>query len=210
MARNLSDNFKAAILSPTLRPALLFQGSFSNQWITLWNGMGTLSWSGFDFLGNGWLQNSSGVLESDDMVANGMDITLAGVPSEAMALVLNSANQGADGFLYLAMLDVSGTILGVCTLYRGKYDLAQLVESVDAPTITISYENHYIDLERPREFRYNPQSQKVWYPADKGFDFVPKLADAKIFWGSKKTDKKKTKRTKVSKGRGNRAKGNLR
>lgn len=210
MSRNLSDNFKTALAAKTIYPAYLFSGMFSNQLITLWNGVGPISWNGVLYQGNGWLQNSSGITESEDMVANGMDIDLAGVPSEVLSLVLTSGNQGQEGILYLALLDSGSNIVGVTMLYRGKYDLAQIVESPDTPMVTVSYENHYIDLERPREFRYNPQSQKIWYPNDLGFDFVPKLADKKIFWGVLKKDKKKAARTKTIQRRGSRAKGNNR
>lgn len=198
MSRTLSAPFLAALALKELRPVLLFQGLFKGQWVNLWNGIGDIVWNSVTYSGNGWLHNSSGCLETEDMVTNGMDITLAGVPPSVISLVLTSANQGADGFLHLGLLDTSNAIVGICTLYRGKYDLTELNESVDAPTVSISYENHYIDLERPREFRYNHESQKAWYPSDRGFEFVGKLADQHIFWGTVKKTKQKSARNKVT------------
>jgi hypothetical protein len=39
-----------------------------------------------------------------------------------------------------------------------------------------------IDLLRPKTRRYTGEDQKIDFPSDLGFDFVPELQDQQIIW----------------------------
>lgn len=185
--RGLSADFITEINAGVYRPALFFEGVFTNGTLNLWTGYGDISWNSKTWLGNGWLHVGGAVSkESDDLAANGLSIELAGVPLSVISLVLSESKQGAPGKLWLGFLNSSnGVVSSPYLMFDGKYDLAEIDERQEDPVITIAYESRLIDLERSREFRYNTETQHtVWgYTEDRGFEYLPSVRDWSGAWG---------------------------
>ncbi len=193
MTRALTTALKDRLIASPTTPCYLWSGVFNGIPLYLWSGYGNLSWSGQTWLGNGWLQGFSGGSEQSDLSAQEMLVTLAGVPQDIISLVL-TANQGASGEFYIGALDTAGAIVVDPYLnFRGKLDVAKIKDDVDSPTVTISYESRLVDLDRPREFRYSTESQKIFYPTDRGFDYCSSAAQWDGTWANKKVEIKKKK-----------------
>lgn len=193
MTRALTTALKNRLLTSPTTPCYLWTGTFNGTPLYLWSGYGNLSWDSKTWLGNGWLQGFSGGSEQTDISAQEMVVTLAGVPQDIVSLVIN-ANQGAAGKFYIGALDTAGAIVvDPYLVFTGKLDVPKIVDDVESPTITISYESKLLDLDRPREFRYNTESQKVFYPTDKGFEYTSIAARWDGTWSNKKVDIKKKK-----------------
>lgn len=62
-------------------------------------------------------------------------------------------------------------------------DVMQIDDSGETARITISVESKLIDLERSRERRYEDADQRIDWPSDRFFKFVPSIQDAEIVWG---------------------------
>ncbi len=203
MARAITSDFRDELLASTNCPIFLYEGVFVGFTLRLWNGLGNLTWDGNTWLGNGWFRDFSSIEESDDISVTGMEITLAGVPQDLISTVLSSVKQNASGKLWLGFLNSSGAVIADPYLtFEGKLDVPIIDDQPDGPIIQISYESHLVDLDRTKEYRYTTESQKLFDAADKGFEFVEKIAATwKGQWGAtKKQIDKKTARKATTRG----------
>lgn len=192
MTRNLSSLVIDEILASKFSPCLLFEGVFSSTTLRLWNGTGNLTYDGNTYLGNGWFQGVNPNNETGAIEATGVELLLAGVPQSLISLILNNPIQGAAGNFYIGFLDSSGDLVADPYLYfAGKLDVPTLEEDPEKPSISITYESRLVDLDRPREFRYTDESQKTFYPTDRGLEYLIYLQDYDGFWGSDKVVIKK-------------------
>lgn len=200
MARNLTTSVKTEIAASLNRPFLLFEGEFSTFTLRLWTGSYDLSWDSKTWLGNGWFTTISSIEESNDLSANGIDITLSGVPQAMISTILDQVKQNAPGRVWLGFLDASGSVIADPYLaFSGKLDVPTIDDQVDGPVISISYESIMIDFDKEREYRYTPESQKLFNVNDKGFEYVAQIAKGyKGQWGpTQKQIKKREERNKV-------------
>jgi hypothetical protein len=189
MARDLTASVQAAIDAAEVKPFLLFEGNFSSGTVRMWSGYGDLSWNGFTWVGAGNLAAVSPVNENDEIRANGITVSLSGIPSEMISLVLNEVGQGRLGRLYIGFLDASDAIIADPILsFEGRLDVPALEDNGETAMITITYESRLIDLQRARESRYTNEEQKRLYPGDVGFEFVPYLQDVVLNWGRAEAD----------------------
>ena len=186
--RALTSGMQTAIAAGTVRPVIFFEGIFdsggSDSYLRLWTGLGTIAWSGHNWIGAGELMGIGNIDETTDLSAVGFTITLNGMPSVDIGLALNDIRQGRAGKLWLGCFDASGNLIAdPYPLRRGRLDYSVVDESGDTCTVRIQYEDRLIDQERPRECRYTSADQQIDYPADLGFEFVPNLQDKQIQWG---------------------------
>lgn len=104
MARVLSSVMQAQIASGDVKPVLFFEGDIAGTTLRLWSGSSNIEWDGKTWLGNGWLHGISSLKGDNTLAANGASITLSGVPSELIAAMLSSLQQGAIGRLWLGFV----------------------------------------------------------------------------------------------------------
>lgn len=184
--RSLHADLLTALASPTLYPAILFEGEFVGGWVRLWTGIGDLVWSGNTYLGAGEYLSCSSIDEAEGAASRGVQITLTANASLVSA-ALGSVQQGATGRVLLALFDAAGALQGdPVQLFAGRLDVPEISRTGDRCTVSISYEDELVDLERPRIRRYTPEDQALTDPTDRGFEFVTALQDASVVWGSSK------------------------
>lgn len=202
--RDLTAEFITHLTAARNRPAFFYEGVFVGFTLQLWSGIGSIVWDGKTWLGNGWLQPFKGIEESDDLGSTGMEITLAGVPQSLISTMLGSAMQNANGKLWFGFIDDAGDVVDAPYLmFHGRLDVPTIDDKADGPIIQISYESKLIDLDRSQEFRYTPESHKIFNPTDRGFEYTAQLAKGwKNQWGAnakkikKKQDREEARRKK--------------
>ena len=69
------------------------------------------------------------------------------------------------------------------TLFDGQMDKMNIQDSGDTANVTITCESKLISLQNPKIRRYTLEDQKLDFPNDKGFEFIPSLQDKVITWG---------------------------
>lgn len=183
--RDLTSAMQTEVGKTEVAPFLMFEGEFINGKVRIWSGYGALIWNGFEWSGTGTLIQISSVTETNETSANGITVTLSGIPSELISLALAEVKQGASGKVYLGLLEGQNVINDPILLFSGKLDVPTISDDGETAVITISYESRLIDLERPRVNRYTPEDQKRLFPGDLGLDYVPSIQDKKITWGTK-------------------------
>lgn len=181
--RDLSAGLATAVTDDVVYPVLFFEGEFATGTGRWWSGLGEFSWNGYTWMGLGGLVKMSPIGESTDTKAQGFTVDLSGQSSANLSLALSACRQGRAGRVWLGALTAAGVLVDdPYLLKQGKLDVAGGTDDGQSATITVSYEDRLIDLERPREWRYTTESQRQFYPADLGFEFVPSLQDAVDVW----------------------------
>lgn len=183
--RDMTAGMGTAITERSVKPILIMEGEFSTGFARYWTGYGTLTWNGYLWVGLGYLVAVSDISEGVEISAKSFTVDLNGQATENIALALSAAasSQGKTGRLWLGLLDASGAVIADPILLRsGRLDVARGTEAGETATITVTYEDNLVDLERPMDYRYTTESQRLFYPEDLGFEFVPGLQDAVDVW----------------------------
>lgn len=200
MSRDLTVDMASEIVAPTIRPFYLFEADLSSEVLRLSSTNYDLSWDSETWLGNGWFRGLGSVRETGAIESSSLEVTLAGVSSALLALVLNYARQNLVGRIYLGMFNSSGSIIAdPFVLWEGGLDVPKILDTDRELTIGLSYVSAMVILKRAREWRYTDQQQQTLFSGDKGFEFVTALSQWSGFWGNKekpKTSKKNSKKKK--------------
>lgn len=182
--RDLTSGMLSAIAQGVVRPAIFYQGEFvdgseNTVYLRLWTGVGTYSWSGYDWTGGGNLMAVSPIEENTENKAVGFEITMSGMPSAKIALALQSARRNKPGKIWLALFDASlNLVADPYLLKRGKFSMIPIEDNGTTCTLKATYEDRLIGLQKSSEMRYTTESQKLRDPDDLGFEYVESLQDA--------------------------------
>ncbi len=136
------------------------------------------------YIGIGELGGVSEVQESDGLGAQGITLTLSGVPQDKVALAISHIQHNRIATLWVAALDINtGELIdSPYQLFQGYTDVPSIKDNGTTSTINLAVENKMIDLARARTRRYTGEDQKIDSPDDLGFDFVPALQDYEVIW----------------------------
>lgn len=181
--RNIGPDIVAQLRSSPIRPFILCDIEFADQWLHAWSGIGSLGINGNTYLGVGTLGKVSTISETSDIRANGLDLTLSGVPSNLVMEALGECQQGQPVIVSLGFMDASWQIIDQpVLLFRGSMDAVSIKEGTDTCSIIVSAESRMTDLRRPRVRRYTDDDQQRTAPGDRGFEFVPMVQDWNGNW----------------------------
>lgn len=189
MSRDLSANLLGQIEAESLQPFIAVEIVFSTGVTRAWSGYGQLYIDSNLYLGVGTLGNISQIPESSETKASGIIVTLSGIPNDVLAAALRQGYQGRPLTVYMGALSANSqnstrNLIGdPIILFKGITDTMNINQGAETTSISISVENRLIDLERPRVRRYTSQDQKLYFPNDKGLDFVTYIQEREIPWG---------------------------
>ena len=184
MSRDITSAVNTILESDNLSPFLAVDLAFDGGHFVCWTGYGNISFGGTTFIGGGDFLNVSQISETAEIQANGINVTLSGIPSDLISSALNETYQGRPAKLYLGVLDANGAVVAdPYLIFSGRMDTMGIEDSGDTANISLTAESRLIDLERSRERRYTSEDQKIDYPNDKGLEFIADLQDKEIVWG---------------------------
>ena len=190
MARDITTAFKNAIQGSVVKPVIGVELEFSDGTLRFWNGYGNLTMtaggSSKTFTGAGDLLGVSEIEESSTLSMSGVTLTLAGIKSSIIATALGANYTNRKGAIYLGLYDTSSNVIAdVYTLFKGNMDVMNIQEGADTCIITLKLESRLITFEKASNRMYTLEDQKVDFPNDIGFEFIPDLQDKEITWGKK-------------------------
>ena len=190
MARDITTAFKNAIEGSVVKPIIGIELEFSDGTLRFWNGYGDLTMtaggSSKTFVGAGDMLGVSEVEESSTLSMSGVTLTLAGIKSSIIATALGANYTNRKGAIYLGLYDTSSNVIAdVYTLFKGNMDVMNIQEGADTCIITLKLESRLITFEKASNRMYTLEDQKVDFPNDIGFEFIPDLQDKEITWGKK-------------------------
>lgn len=182
--RNLSTEMQAVSTAEVVRPIMFVECEFDSGDINLWNGVGSLTYNGKNYIGAGNLLAVEPVSESTDLRANGTSVTLSGLNNTLVGLAKDEDYQGRALTVKLGAMDENNDVIAdPVIMFSGFMDTMMLTESGESSTITIDVENKLIQMDRARVRRFTDNDQRIDYPNDDGFSFVTKIQDREINWG---------------------------
>tara|TARA_Y100000310_G_scaffold339892_1_gene433999 strand:+ start:134 stop:712 length:579 start_codon:yes stop_codon:yes gene_type:complete len=188
MARNITSAFNTAITNTVVRPIFAVELDLSTGILRFWNGLGditmTAGGSSQTFTGLGDLMSISAIEESTSIKANNVSMSLSGIKSSLISSALGANYTNRNASVYIGLFDTSKNVIAdVYTIFKGKMDVMQISEDGDTSVVTLKCENRLITLDRANERRYTLEDQKIDFPSDLGFEFIPDLQDKQIVWG---------------------------
>jgi hypothetical protein len=183
VSRNITVDAATAVESAVYAPVYLVQITFSNETIYVHSATGTISWNGHNWLGVGVLGSISTIAESSDTQANGIVLTLSGIPTEYLTDALTYADGHGTAQVLLGCMLANGTLVAdPFPLYLGFTDSPAIDCSTETISLSIAVENRLSDMQRSQQLRYTDATQRVRYPSDASFQFVQFVADLFINW----------------------------
>lgn len=187
MSRDLEAALVTEITASKLRPVCLFEFLFRDGDVRFWNGLGDLTALSQTFTGSGTLLAVSDYEETQSLEAQGLKFTLSGIPSNILSLSLDRGQYyNRECAFYFGALDDAGVLVSEpYKQFSGFMDVMEITEAGETCSIEINAENKMLILNRKKDRRYTPEDQKIYYPSDLGFDFVPTMQDKEIIWKAK-------------------------
>lgn len=185
MGRGLAAGMAAAVARDVVRPVILYKGEFTSGDVYLWTGLGPMSWSGQTWQGIGWIIAIGPVTENTGLKADGIVVTLSGIPGDMVGKALSEVQHGKEGTLWLGALDDAGALAAdPVNFYTGRVDIVSIQKGLTAQ-ITLTYENRVLNT-APTILRYTHEDQQLLYPGagDKGFIYASQLQQKVLSGGA--------------------------
>lgn len=184
--RDLTPNMATELESANIAPILLAQLEFDSGTLYMWNGYGTLTWEGKDYLGGGNLVTVATLEETQELEAKSLVVTLSGIPTSLLSLALNERTRGRAFRMWLGAMDTGGSPLQLIgdpyRAFTGLMDVMEISDDGDTALIRLSVESSLLIGQRVKVFHYTSEDQKKTYPNDLGLDMINQLQDKAVIW----------------------------
>ena len=183
MTRDITAGMIAEITADKLTPITLVKFEFDSGDVTLWDGIGDLSWSGDTYTGSGGLLAMSPIIESGDLVANSVEFVLSGIDAAIVSTALSEDYQGRPVSMWRGAFDSSRAIIAdPILIFAGTMDVMPIRDEGATATVSVVAESEIRSLTRASTRKWTSMDQKAFYPNDKGFDEVPQIQDDSVLW----------------------------
>ena len=158
---------------------------FDSGTLNLWSGIGNFTGSdGLTYTGAGELLNIENVDEDKELSSTNMTIGISGLSENIVTYATTEDYQNRPMTIKMFFFhpDTDDEI-GNVILFKGRMDTLTVVDG-DSFSVVISAENKLIDLTRPKNLFYTAETQNFLYSGDKGLEFVAKIREQTVNWGS--------------------------
>jgi hypothetical protein len=184
MSRDLTSAIQAELLKMKVRPIIFVEAVFTSGTLRVWSGIGTISWNGQTWTGVGNLGGISPISEGTEPHADGIELSLSGIPSDLVTKALGECRPNAPVKLWFGFLDEAEAVIAApYQSFGGRADVPSVEEGGDTSTIKLRVENRLVDFNRARERRFTHEDQQIDYPGDLGFEYVAGLQEWNGAWG---------------------------
>jgi hypothetical protein len=183
MTRSLSAGLLAEIATNKLNPVeLVYLGIDVGYYFT--DHYKNLTYDGNTYTASSLFLGSSEVQETADVAVNTLTLKFSGADTTIISLLLNNNYMNKPAQVYRGFLnDSQALIADPFLLFDGRISSFSLEENVTTSSVNIIVTSHWADFEKTSGRRTSENSQKLYFPNDKGMEFASKTAQ-KIKWGS--------------------------
>ncbi len=185
MSRDLPTGWAAIFAARIVRPVFLVDLDWPSGMVYAWNGYGNITWNGHTYLGTGHLGSISPISESKGGQANGVILTMTGIPSDRIVDALANDAQGRSGKVWLTGMTVPGVFdADPYPIFDGVIDVTPMEDEGETCSLSVMLEKELIDR-RLTERRNTHEDQQIDFPGDDIFQYVAGLATKEGTWGGK-------------------------
>lgn len=186
MSRGITSALNTVFSSSHIRPFVAVDLDFSGGNVTVWSGLGNITFASTTFVGTGEILGISAITENGSVQANGLNINFNGLDSALVSTALTENYQGRSAKVYLGTItDAYAVVADPYLLFSGRMDTMNISDDGEKANISVSCESRLIDLNRPKVRRYTQADQKTEFPDDAGLDFISSLQEKSIKWSAK-------------------------
>jgi len=157
---------------------------FDSGAVNVWTGAGDFTGSdGITYIGAGEFLSVSNVEESAELSSTNLTITLSGLNSKIVEYATTENYQSRPVTLNMFFFHPeTAEEVEKVILFKGRMDTLSVTDG-DSFSVIISCENLLIDLTRPKNLFFTPETQNFLHSGDKGLEFVPRIQEQTINWG---------------------------
>lgn len=186
MTRSIASANETASQAPVIVPVFFVKLEFDSGDVLLHTGLGSITWGGDTYTGAGAIGKITPVDEDSELSRSTVQLTLRGLPTDIVSIVLGEYYQGRTATIYLGYLDQTTLALVADPLivYRGRMDTAT-IEQGETLAVTLSVESRFSAWDKPLIRRYNHADQQSRYAGDRGLEFVEQTTEKELVWGQK-------------------------
>lgn len=174
-----------AMMQPNVNMALAAEFLFDSGTTRVHTGVGEITINGFVYFGLGTLGEVGAVEENNSTSATKLSVTLSGLETQMLGIVLNEECVGRKVNTYIVVFDDHFKTLAVNLLFRGKISSSAL-RAGSASAINYTISNVFEEWDKGRPWRYTDESVRKLNAGDRIMRYVSQMAERSIFWGSKK------------------------
>lgn len=184
--RDLTSAFLDELTKPIIRLAYFCQlQMLDGSVLSMWTGYDYITWNSVVWIPLGYFADVSDIPESSDLKAEGINLTLNGIPASLLAEAQNNLRQGQRCLVLFGLLDANGAVIDFpYASFDGLVDTVSTDQSRDKFDIHISAEDQMIRLQKPILYTFTDGDQKYFYPGDNGFNFIQQMQAVVLSWGS--------------------------
>lgn len=209
MSRGYPQDFLRLLEADNLNWLVFCSLEFDSGPLRFFTGFGEYTDSeGRTFYGVGSLGQITNSSEDLDAKGGNYTITLSGLDTAVTGAFLGEPYLNREVFVWVALggwKDASVTITADSTQYTadttqitadvgrqyvvtqpvlvfsGRMD-ALNVEMGQTAQLQVAAGSKLLDFDRPKIYRYNDEEHQMYYPGDKGFEFVTQVAKQEVVW----------------------------
>lgn len=183
MARDLTAGAQTAAEAEVVRPILFVYLALDGGDVRVNSSDRNWVFDGNTYLGVGVLGGISKVEETSELQANGIQLTLSGIPSAYVTTVLSEDYQGREVTIWQGFVNDSYALVAD-PIKQGVWLIDQMSVALgETATVTLTAENKLVRWETPNVRRYTDADQQQRFPGDLGLQCVAQTVEKEILWG---------------------------
>jgi hypothetical protein len=181
--RGISSALEAAADADNIRLLMFIKMELDSGTIHVHEGVGTLTWGGFDWLGLGDFGGISSIEESEQISPFEVTLTLSGLDTDMMNEVMNQNYYLRPVTIYMGALDLAaGTLVDEPDeIWSGFLDTAS-VSLGDDNGIMITCESEFAIFDQSNDSTFSDADLQADHPGDLFFEFLPSMVDSIVVW----------------------------
>lgn len=182
MSRVIDSSVVSEIASDSIRMCHLLEIHFSTP-VYYTDAPQDIAHSAKNYLASGNILRIEAIQEASDIRIGTTTIKLSGVDQTVVSMLLSGGYIGRQVRVLRAFLNDSNVIIGAPVLiYDGRIDGHEIIDSNTTSEVSLSVASHWADFEKKAGRMTNTNSQNLFFPGDKGFDFAANVVKD-IKWG---------------------------
>lgn len=169
------------------QPFHLVDVDFDTTPIHITDAWTNIAWGDHTYTALGHFLNFSDIEESAELQVASLTAQLSGVDQSVISAVLAEGYIDRPLRIYKGFLDANMAVIASPVLiFEGRMDSPVIQENPDdgSCVVSISATNAWVDFERLSGRHTNHEEQQIFFPGDKGFEFVSEVT-REITWGRK-------------------------
>tara|TARA_R110002049_G_scaffold82239_1_gene209384 strand:+ start:230 stop:1981 length:1752 start_codon:yes stop_codon:yes gene_type:complete len=184
--RNSTAAFQAEIIKEQNQPIHLVEIHFDEpsgvQYLT--DAFIPVTYSSNTYQPLGYLLSFSNIEETTDIQVGNLTLNLSGIDQVYIKYVLEERFVDRKVVIRKAFLNTSddSLIANPIIIYQGNMNTPSITESGDMSVVSVEVANQFVDFSKTPGRFTNAESQHLFYPDDKGFEYAPEIIKD-IVWG---------------------------